>query len=424
MARYPLTNLAVPIGAVVFVVLLLFLNLPSPNTPVRAGLKVIDWSGSLLIVSGILMILLGLDFGGVVKPWSSGTVICLIVFGAVVVCIFVVNEWRVATNPIIPLRLFSTTSTVAAYSVFFCDAYVFMGIAYYLPLYFQSVLGADALTSGLYLLPLIVSSSLSAAVAGVFIQKTGRYLPVMYVSQLILILGVGLFIDLQFEKNLAKLFAFEILAGIGVGMNIEAPIIAAQAAAPVRDTAAVTATMGFVRSISTAFSVVIGGVAFQNQMNEEHPTLLDQLGQQLASQFNGGQASANVGLIETLPGDQQVIVRQAYFRALRTTWIMVGHFRAPKENLSFTNTACVSLPQYVAFTAVAAILTLFVRAHHLSSENQGAVLGVDREKSEPVPVSTRVDEEDIHGQDGEPDESLRLRLRILRDAHAQQGDRE
>lgn len=311
-----------PIGAVVFAVLLFALNVPNPHTPVLAGLKAIDWTGSVLIVGGILTFLLGLDFGGVIHSWSSATVICLLVFGVLIVAIFVVNEWKFTSNPLIPLRLFSTKSAAAAYSVFACNAYVFIGLAYYLPLYSQSVLGADPLTSGLHLLPLIVSSSLAAAFAGVVIQRTGKYLPLMYTAQAFLTLGIGLFIALEFEQDLTRLFVFEIITGIGAGMNIEAPIIAAQAATTVLDTAAVTATMGFVRSIATAISVVIGGVIFQNEMNAENARLVDELGG-LASQFNGDQALANIELIGTLPRDQQVLVRQAYFGALRTVWIMV-----------------------------------------------------------------------------------------------------
>ena len=45
------------------------------------GLKAVDWLGSLTIVGGTLMLLLGLEFGGVARPWDSATVICLIVFG-------------------------------------------------------------------------------------------------------------------------------------------------------------------------------------------------------------------------------------------------------------------------------------------------------------------------------------------------------
>ena len=326
----------VPIGVIVFVVLLVFLKVPSPDTPVLAGLKAIDWTGTILIIGASLMVLLGIEFGDVTYPWSSATVISLIAAGAVTVVVFFVNEWKVAANPIIPLRLFSGLRMAAPYSVFATNSYVFIGLAYYLPLYSQSVLGANALSSGLYLLPLIVSTSLAAAFAGLFMQQTGRYLIVMYVAQVALSVGIGLFIELSFEKDLTKLFIFEVIAAIGIGMNIEAPIIAAQAATTVRDTAAVTSTMGFVRSIATAISVVVGGVIFQNEMNAANPHLMDQLGPQLAGQFTGGQASANIELIGALPRDQQVVVRKAYFEALRTVWIMVhGKCFPPPVTLKF-----------------------------------------------------------------------------------------
>lgn len=308
----------------VFIVLLFFLKVPSPNTSVKAGLQAIDWTGSAFCVGGALMVLLGLDFGDETYPWSSAAVICLIVFGFAAIGIFLVNEWKFAANPVIPLRLLSSWSKFSAYGVFSLNAYVLIGFTYYLPLYSQSVLGADALTSGLHLLPLIVSCSLSAAGAGVFIQQTGKYRPLMYAAQVLLTLGAGLFIDLEFEKNIAKLFAFEILAGVGVGLNIEAPVLAAQASTTVRDTAAVVATMGFLRSIATAVSVVVGGVIFQNAMRSENSGLVDQLGPSLAAQFDGGNASTNIEGIGALPGDQKIVVRQAYFHALRTVWIMVS----------------------------------------------------------------------------------------------------
>lgn len=63
-----------------------------PNTPVLAGLKAVDWAGSLLIIGSALMVLLGLEFGGITFPWSSAAVICLITFGTVALGIFLLNE--------------------------------------------------------------------------------------------------------------------------------------------------------------------------------------------------------------------------------------------------------------------------------------------------------------------------------------------
>lgn len=42
----------------------------------------------------------------------------------------------------------------------------------------------------------------------------------------------------------------------------------------------------------------------------------------------------------------------------------------------------MSLSQYVAFAGLSAVLNLFVRGHHLSTETNDVVLGVDRGKPE------------------------------------------
>ncbi len=48
----------------------------------------------------------------------------------------------------------------------------------------------------------------------------------------------------------------------------------------------------------------------------------------------------------------------------------------PAEVLTFREPS-----QYVAFAALAIILNLFVRAHHLSKENEEVVLGTDRHEA-------------------------------------------
>jgi MFS family permease len=253
-----------PIGAVVSIVLLFSLKLPSPHTPVFAGLKAIDWVGSILIVGAALMILLGLDFGSITFPWSSVTVVCLIVFGLVTIGVFIVNEWKFAKHPVIPLRLFTKRSTVAAYFVWACNFYILIGLSYYLPLYSQSVLDANALVSGVHLVPLIVACSLSAACTGAYIQKTGTYLPITYIAHVLLCLGTGLLTSVRVGESLTKLIIFQVITGIGVGMNIEPPLIAAQAAMTVMDTAVIQATMTFIRSLATTMAVVVGGVIVRN----------------------------------------------------------------------------------------------------------------------------------------------------------------
>ncbi|KAK6827199.1 MFS transporter [Apiospora arundinis] len=326
-----------PIGAVVFIVIAVFLKLPTPKTPVLAGLKAIDWAGSLLIVGAALMVLLALEFGNVTFPWSSATVICLLVFGVATVGLFVANEWKLAANPVIPLRLFRDRSSVASYAVFACGNYVLTSLAFYLPLYSQSVLGADALTSGLHPHPSHRGLLADGRCDGCHHPEDGA-------------LPAG-----HFGEPLAKLVVFQILVGMGVGMNMEPPLLAAQAAASKIDTAVVIATMGFIRNIATSIAIVVGGVIFQNGMNARYGGLVAEVGQQVAGSFEGDHASANVELIGTLSMHDQGAVRRVYFDSFRGVWIMC-----------------------VVVAGLSLIANLFVRAHHLSVETQAVVLGVDR----------------------------------------------
>ncbi|KAM5356606.1 hypothetical protein ACJ41O_003252 [Fusarium nematophilum] len=344
-----------PITAAVFLLLVLTLRLPSPNTPVWAGLKAIDWPGSLLIIGGTLMLLLGLYLGGVYEPWNSAPVVCLIVFGVATGALFVLNEWKLAEYPVLPVHLFRAWSSAAAYAVTFFHAFVFMGVAYYLPLYFQAVLLASPLRSGLYLLPFILSITITAAVTGAYIQLTGKYLPAIHSGLIIMTLGIGLMIDLDLDLNRKKLIPFQIVSGIGVGMNFEGPLLAVQTVVPLEDVAAATTAMSFVRTIATAISVVIGGVLFQNEMKGQKEMLVEALGPELARLFDGATASASVDVVKTLPPDAQLIVRKAFFHSLDSMWIM-----------------------YTVFSGVGLLLGFFIRAQHLSKEHEVAQLGIKK----------------------------------------------
>ena len=99
--------------------------------------------------------------------------------------------------------------------------------------------------------------------------------------------------------------------------------MAALAGTSQRDSAATISAMSFIRSMATAVSVVVGGVIFQNEMAAASPNLIASLGEELAREFNGGQAAATVNMIATLPEAQQSVVRRAYYDGLRKVWIMV-----------------------------------------------------------------------------------------------------
>ncbi|KAJ5287591.1 Major facilitator superfamily domain general substrate transporter [Penicillium angulare] len=356
-----------PVSALVFILLAFTLKLDTPHTPIWEGLKAVDWTGSLFIVGSTIMLLLGLDFGGVTHPWDSATVICLIVFSAVSIFLFMVNEWKLVKYPIIPLSLFRDRSGIASFLVCFCHGFIFMGEAYYLPLYFQAVLGASPIMSGVYLLPLVLSISLFGALTGLFIQKTGKYVPAIWLGLVLLALGSGLLINLEPTPNWGKIIGFQVISGAGVGLNFEGPLLALQAIVGTENTATATASIGFVRSLSTAVSAVIGAVVFQNKMAQQGPRLVAVLGESLASQLSDGSATASIELINALPAVQKVAAQLAFYESLQAMWIM-----------------------YVAFAAVGLVASLFVDAHHLSKEHKTVTLGLrDMNSDRVAPQSTQ-----------------------------------
>lgn len=329
------------------------------------------------------MLLLGLEFGGVIYPWSSAIVICLIIFGAITCVIFFVYEDRFARYPLIPLRLFNRPSNIASLGVCFSHGYVFIAGTYYLPLYFQSVLGASPLRSGIYLLPFALTLALVSALTGVFIKKTGQYLPPIWFGLVLMCVGFGLLIDLPPNQNWTKIVLYQMVAGIGSGPNFQSPLLAFQSGVNPRDMAAATATFGFVRNLSSSISVVIGGVVFQNVMQKQQATLLAALGPDVARALQGGSAGASVEIIKTLDAQGKIVSRRAFGQSLKMMWIM-----------------------YVVIAACGLLISVFVGKRVLSVHHVITKTGLGEEESKRLEEEQRRKEGKVKISNGGNEKAL------------------
>ena len=323
-----ITFIIVPISGTSFIVIALMLRLETPKTPLLAGIKAVDWTGSLALIGGLLMFLLGLTFGGTVYPWSSPTVICLIVFGVFTLLIFVAIERYFARYPLVPVHLYASVSNSAILIVNLFHGIVLTETTYFLPLYCQSVLGVEPLISGVLLLPFAVAMSVATVGSGNYLKITGRYLDCIRFGFVLLVLGLGLFCDLPASKTWSKIIIYQIPVGFGVGLNFQPPLIALQNNLHAQDNAAATASFGLVRNVASAIGVVIGSVTFANKMNVQQEKLIDVLGISTASLFSGNNAQANVLHINTLGDSQQNAVHRAYWTSIRDIWIVAACFGA------------------------------------------------------------------------------------------------
>lgn len=324
-----------------------FLKVETPKTPIIEGMIAMDWLGTITIVGATVMFLLGLGYGGLTFPWDSATVICLIVSGVVTLIVFILIEWKVAKYPVIPMRLFRSTSNTAAFGIAYIHGAVFIADLYYLPLYFQSVLGASPLLSGVYLLPVAVTLCVASSLTGVYISKTGRYRPPIYFGLIMLIIGHGLYIDFQSYPSWPRIIVYQIISGIGLGPVFQAPIIALFSLTKPADIASAAATVFFARDIATAMSLVFGGVIFHSGMADRSRDLYSILPLETATALTGGDAAASANLIQSLSGPQKQVVYDAYTGSLRTVWIF-----------------------YTALSGVALLLSLLISKQVLSRTHE------------------------------------------------------
>ncbi len=86
-----------PVGGASALVILLFFQTPAASKPLKASWREkflqMDPFGTFTIMAAIVCYLLALQWGGVTKPWSSGSVIGVLVAFGLLLIVFGVVEW-------------------------------------------------------------------------------------------------------------------------------------------------------------------------------------------------------------------------------------------------------------------------------------------------------------------------------------------
>ncbi|KIW86984.1 uncharacterized protein Z519_12449 [Cladophialophora bantiana CBS 173.52] len=298
MAIVLLINL--PCSFAAFVVLFFSMDSVQPQAVGTDQGSTMDWIGTVAIIGVTVMILLSLDFGGVVSPWDSPKVLSLLIGGFVLLTFFVFWETRGASNPLVPSHLMDRTSKVSPFMVCLTHGFVNVSSWCFLPLSFQAVQGASPTLSGVLIMPIVVVQAMTGHVAGAITYHFSWIRSLIWAAIALTTLGFGLFISIGTSNSLVLMVIIEIVAALGIGITFQAPLIAHQLVVDSADMAVAKALFGFIRSLSTSISVVIGGIVFQNSMSTQSKHLSDILGPQLAQNFSATTAATNVLIIRTL----------------------------------------------------------------------------------------------------------------------------
>ncbi|KAL4795544.1 major facilitator superfamily domain-containing protein [Aspergillus venezuelensis] len=263
----------IPIGGVAAGLILIFFHSPPKSQAASTHWKEIilqmDPSGITLLLGAIICYLLALQWGGAAEPWNSANVIGTLVGFAVLIILFAINEFLLKDKAMIPLRL-AKNRTLASCAIFtFFLSGTFYLLLYYLPIYFQSIKGASAANSGVRTLPLVLGNGLFAVVSGALLGLLGYYLVLLSTGAIFTTIAAGCLYTLDKASSSGAWIGYQALAGIGVGLCIQVPIMAGQAVVEVQDLAIISAVMLFFQCMGGAIFVQAGQAIFSNTLLKE-----------------------------------------------------------------------------------------------------------------------------------------------------------
>lgn len=258
---------------------IMFLAFKSPMAPKEATLPErfiqMDLGGGTLATGALSCFVLTMHWAGVYSWGHRRVILSLVGFILLFIC-FVANEWWMGSKAMVQAHLLKNKLILANLGYIFFLAGAFFPLLYTLPVQFQSVNDTSASQSGVRLIPLILGVSVFTMVSNGLLTFWRHYKPFLLVGALLATAGVSNIYTLNATATTATWIGYEVLTATGVGLALQIPMIANQAAVGADDMAAVTSLTLFIENCGTALFVASGEAAFTQ-------ALVDSLGRNLPS---------------------------------------------------------------------------------------------------------------------------------------------
>ncbi|KAG6369767.1 MFS general substrate transporter [Boletus reticuloceps] len=327
-----------PTGGVAAAILFVFLNLnPHHKRPIRDHLAELDFVGLVCFVAGVVGLLIGFNFSQ--TSWSSAETIAPLVVGIVLLIAGGINEVFTKRSAILPPRLFKTRTTAIILVTVFLHAVVFFAASYQVCTTFFH-LGVDSCHIH-RMLTFSLGSALVAVVSGLVLSKTGKYRLIMWVAYAAMTLGMGLMIMLDYTSSIAEQEIFPLIAAFGIGCLFQVPLIALQAAMPMKDLATASSGFVFIRTVGGSVGIAVGETIIASVLPQKLASIPNIASLGLGTSV--AELNASIGQIHLISDiTLRNAVLHAWTQAIDTIWIM-------------------STPA----TGFALILTLFLREYSL-----------------------------------------------------------
>lgn len=226
-----------------------------------------DALGLILLSAGVALFLLPFNlYTSQAKEWRSSLIICLLVFGILLMVLFAIWERFVAPVTFIPYSLLLDRTVLGACIL---SATLFFSFACwnsYFSSFLQVVNNLDVSHASYVVQIYPVGSVLSSLAVGLLIHYTGRYkLVCLYFGIPLSILGLGLMIKFRHpDGNVGYIVMCMIFISFAAGTIIICDEIAIMAAASHQHIAVVLAVLGMFGNIGGAIGSTVAAAIWQD----------------------------------------------------------------------------------------------------------------------------------------------------------------
>ncbi|GAW25400.1 putative major facilitator superfamily transporter [Rosellinia necatrix] len=238
-----------------------------PKVSEKSYLARIDFTGALSLVSFLVLLLLGLNAGGNLVPWTHPLPLTALPLSLAALVFFIIWESRCA-QPIIPVRLlFDRTVLTACTTNLLCCMIQFQAL-FYIPLYLQ-VHGVSPSGAGLVLLFSALGICTCSVGAGYIMKKTGRYVGLGILAVSFQLTATVILTTLRQDSPIWPLRIVFFLFGSGQGAMLTVTLLACLASIDHSHQATITSATYAFRSIGSTVGITVGSAIYQNVLKNE-----------------------------------------------------------------------------------------------------------------------------------------------------------
>ncbi len=293
----------------------------------------IDLAGVAAVFTFTCTLIYALETGGREHEWGSPLIVTLFAVSIASIGWFIYAEHR-ATEPLMPLDLFSIPAMRATSVISFFLGATMMGTLSFLPLFMRTVVGTSATDAGRTLTPLMIGFMLSSFFGGRLLLRASFRLVIGF-GMVFLIIGLVLLLQLGIDSTSMQVGLNMVILGLGMGTVLVASNIAAQNSVGRSRMGVTMSAINFTRQIGGTIGTAAAGAV-----------MLTALTNRLADVLPGG-ANAVSGLLApgsgaAIPPEAQEAVRLAFADALHLAFVfcavigavaVISGFLVPRGNL-------------------------------------------------------------------------------------------